>query len=1414
MSFTSSDYADLGDAIIEVAQTQGTEDFPKTVMHVFEELFFKLRSAKDIILSVDKIVHQLEDDEDSLLEQKKTLSYEIMKVPRLLKEAADYTRFLLNMYIHVENEVIRKCIQMCCGPPLLGNLSEDQRNHVLSYEIPSLHRNWKNFSKRLSSTTDPEKLQNLKFSVCAMDNVIEYFIEFMEYLLPVLMNLRDTLEVTCKNESLSLGGQHNRAFDGSLDYDELLYIERTTELLTDLLCQRLTRICLRPVLLSKQILLRAFVSKIMVTPETHLLKSLIEKAKYYLYFEVDDETGEPKSFADMEEKHYARINNLQVLCFRFYNSLKSNSNEEQQPNNENLDIASSEEDNLKESFRKISLLPARKVSQELPKLLDVMPIEFLLELNSNLHLLNLDFVNSVLDETRSIPIAESSIPGDTSKMQWNGSNLKSLFVKSLMEYYEKRKNLLDELNQLPLVPSEEELWDPTTLPTDIYKGDYSLALPKLNLQFLTIHDYLQRNFELYKLESCYDIRESLQDTIYDMRPIRNPIRRTPELMFSGSSPMAVALNTFSIVSTKEPKIGHNVPSEVRAEITIDLKEFTPAIRQEWDNLRPHDVLFAVALLPVDEICVARPSSLEKATDFLEKFGLLAVRSCEVTAIVDEEGNVITDPNLGEALVPVGTQRTIRCFLDPCQYLKDIEVTLQKPGFEDLYGTFNLLVRRKAVESNFKAVLETIRTLMNEPKSTIIPDWLHDHFLGYLNPGLLKSLKKSERRIDYLDTFLNNEHLKSCFADFEVSFDNASGPPYVLNFDYEENTIKVTSYSQEKRGPYPQCSIRQNKIYFTPAQCQAIHSAVNAGLSVIVGPPGTGKTDTAVQAVSLLLKNFPQQKTLLLARTNQALNDLFEKIAELDVDERYLLRLGVGEKELREGSGAAPVNAFGYVGSTASGRNYSKVGRVNHMLQRRLDLLRLVTKLAESLEISGDYDTCCATALEFFTHHVQWRINLFQSLMSDVRNGSITVKEAIESTQEEARARGASESAVEEISAIFTKGGSTNTAALFPFSVFFEEISDLFPADEDKAFEAAESCFRWFDDLKLQIQECRAFELAALTRSHLLSINFKYDNIVMEESAQILEIESFIPMVLQNIELGASRLKRVILIGDHHQLPPVTKNPAYRTFGKFDQSLFTRFIRLGTPHLLLDRQGRMRPTLRNIFSWKYSETHPTGLGDLPHVVSQPEYRLANPGLAHEFQFINVENFEGRGETCPHPHYFQNRGEAEYIAAFFMYLCLIGYPREKISIICTYNGQKDMIRDVISQRCGWNPVIGWPSKITTVDKYQGQQNEIVIVSMVRTSQVGHVSQPKRVLVACSRARLGLYVFGRQRLFHSCRPLKKFMDRFGAKPNDLEIVQREQYGQITRKVEDTSDTKMLVKGVHEMREVVKEIARKIVG
>lgn len=129
----------------------------------------------------------------------------------------------------------------------------------------------------------------------------------------------------------------------------------------------------------------------------------------------------------------------------------------------------------------------------------------------------------------------------------------------------------------------------------------------------------------------------------------------------------------------------------------------------------------------------------------------------------------------------------------------------------------------------------------------------------------------------------------------------------------------------------------------------------------------------------------------------------------------------------------------------------------------------------------------------------------------------------------------------------------------------------------------------------------------------LALGFRYDNLVMEEAAQVLEVETVIPMLLQpshDTALASSksgsaasgggggsgtqdtssssfggRLQRVCLIGDHRQLPPVVKNLALQKYSNLDQTLFTRFIRLGVPHVLLDQQGRARPEIAALYSWR-------------------------------------------------------------------------------------------------------------------------------------------------------------------------------------------------------------------------------------
>lgn len=112
-----------------------------------------------------------------------------------------------------------------------------------------------------------------------------------------------------------------------------------------------------------------------------------------------------------------------------------------------------------------------------------------------------------------------------------------------------------------------------------------------------------------------------------------------------------------------------------------------------------------------------------------------------------------------------------------------------------------------------------------------------------------------------------------------------------------------------------------------------------------------------------------------------------------------------------------------------------------------------------------------------------------------------------------------------------------------------------------------------------------------------------------------------------------------------------------------------------------------------------------------------------------------------------------------------------------MLTTYNGQRQLLEEIVRQRCS-GPQFGPPASISTVDKFQGQQNDFILLSLVRTESVGHLRDVRRLIVAMSRSRLGLYVFGRADNFKNCFQLKPVFDLLCARPLTLRLVPGERF------------------------------------
>ncbi|KAF9207400.1 hypothetical protein BGZ49_000487, partial [Haplosporangium sp. Z 27] len=1214
--------------------------------------------------------------------------------------------FIINCFQSLENALIRSECMRLVSLSTWHSLVSSERRDAEFKEYPQLLKFWKHLEKKFSAM-DSSQQQKAIFERSWLSEMIKNFVRILE---------------TINDE----------------DQEKILYCERFMEFLIDLEAQLPTRRYFNTLIDDHQIVAICKLSKFANNKKTGtLFAQLLDILAFYTGFEINSHTGLALTKEEMTEIHASKLTKLQRIAFTSFKD-------------ELIDLA-------------MTNLRAIEDRKSLSKHFENLSQEQLIQLCG---LLNI----------RTAKITDPSI-----------EHSREMLLEVLFLQFEKRHSQIEQINALPLYPDEHALFEDAAVKEEMYNADRPLALPKLNLQFLTLHDYLLRNFNLFRLESNYEIRQDIEDAVVRLGPRPGPTEGTTA--FSGWSRVAAPISFFKMVEVAKPNLGEDRPSMITADVTFNVRKYTDAIQAEWEAIREHDILFLLTIEAHDDI----DEQWDGKVSFRKHYGLKYVRGCEVVSVIGANGKPFDYKKSDPQMIQdhrTGNTRTFRVALDANQYKID-QNNSHKNGTPDVYQTFNVVLRRKPQENNFKPVLETIRDLMQS--ELMVPEWLHDVFLGYGNPNSAhySQLQRQVREIDFRDTFLDLDHLKESFPGMTVRAkdgdESSLAVPFVITFpqapEAEASSTKkkkggekskkektnqeqeqapdellVSTYKTPNMGPYPEDIPNRNQVRFTPTQVEAIKAGTNPGLTLVVGPPGTGKTDVAVQVIANLYNNFPNQHTLLVTHSNQALNQLFEKIIALDVDERHLLRLGHGEEELN------------------TELSFSKYGRVTSFLEKRVNLLAEVDRLAQSLEIGGEHGSTCETAGYFNSYHVTPKWKEFERQVNSTEEAGQTVERVKE---------------------------------LFPFSVYFNNAPTPLFSDStsfEDAMEVARGCFRHLGKLFEQLEEVSAFELlrtsydranylltkeakiiamtcthAALKRRELVNLGFKYDNIVMEEAAQILEVETFIPMLLQEPEDGVNRLKRVILIGDHNQLPPVVKNTSFQQYGNMEQSMFTRFVRLGVPTIELDAQGRARSNMADLYKWRYKN-----LGDLPNITEQQEFKFANPGFLHDYQFINVNNYKGQGETAPRPHFIQNLGEAEYVVAVYQYMRLLGYPAEKITILTTYNGQKDLIRDVLNQRCNWNPIFGRPARITTVDKYQGQQNDYVLLSLVRTKAVGHVRDVRRLVVALSRARLGLYIFGRLKLFQDCHELEPAFKRLLKRPTKLWLKTGEMYPNTTRLVE----------------------------
>jgi len=257
---------------------------------------------------------------------------------------------------------------------------------------------------------------------------------------------------------------------------------------------------------------------------------------------------------------------------------------------------------------------------------------------------------------------------------------------------------------------------------------------------------------------------------------------------------------------------------------------------------------------------------------------------------------------------------------------------------------------------------------------------------------------------------------------------------------------------------------------------------------------------------------------------------------------------------------------------------------------------------------------------------------------------------------------------------------------------------------------------------------------------------KYRNILQKVQPQIIIVEEAAEVLESHIITTLNKnCKHLILIGDHKQLRPSTTVYELSKKYQMDISLFERMVRNGFPCVTLEEQHRMRPEISRLLR---SHRLYENLRDHKDVFKYPNVK----GVDCNIQFIDHEEGE---ESVTDSTSYTNMHEAKYISELCRYFINQGYAKEQITVLTPYMGQVTLLRKEMPK------AVFEGVRITPVDNFQGEENDIILLSLVRSSEqgkstrrnpIGFVGIENRICVALSRAKIGMYVLGNFKLFES--------------------------------------------------------------
>ncbi|KAK2705482.1 hypothetical protein QYM36_015764 [Artemia franciscana] len=685
----------------------------------------------------------------------------------------------------------------------------------------------------------------------------------------------------------------------------------------------------------------------------------------------------------------------------------------------------------------------------------------------------------------------------------------------------------------------------------------------------------------------------------------------------------------------------------------------------------------------------------------------------------------------------------------------------------------------------KALSERGETYVNMLENSAAIDFINDTFtMAELSlyseacRNVLRILQQYTEESFPMKEFILGNQKDSCPPDYlrcgdikaaEVVYDLSS----LMHDPNQERHINIADLNEK---------LTEETTGFDKSQLQALNLALTEKVALIQGPPGTGKTFIGLKIVEVLLKNWrfwqgdfsSRSPILVVCFTNHALDQFLEGILKFTSN---VVRIGLVSrtKNLNEYSMYEQRKRHRDMLKTVGSRDYMKKKRTLNDLTLQLveknnivDAVRGKVLLNEMYLLENGvltqeslWELRTSFKMPAKTIIPTWlgldNLSTLQSVLHYLE--SISVSSDLECDQNQLEEEecdpdeiGMQHKICELVTKILVKlpCGLTKQTPVLPksnnwsslkyperwiiYAQWRQEI--LSKLRSDKA-----PLERRHKELKDEIEEmeivrdaylCKTMDVVAITttgcaKNDKLVTRLSSKIIVVEEAAEALEVHTLIPMTTD--------CQHLILIGDHQQLRP---SPSVSSLGKYynlDVSMFERFVHLGMKRVMLSVQHRMRPEVARLI---VPAIYPS-LENHPSVLMYPNVK----GMKHNVFFLThtaPEKQDSEKSSLINPY------EALFALNLARYLLQQGYLPDQITILSSYAAQMDHMKQMRKK---------YPDhdsrrkvRICAVDSFQGEENDIIILSLVRSnmeSRIGFLAIENRVCVALSRAKHGLYIIG---------------------------------------------------------------------